>query len=102
MSFGWKYKPCRTSLAPPNDRNDEMHGPATPKFSNDEGAAEIRIGVKEFECIGATAPHDHPHIFLDMGRARSEEHTSELQSLMRISYAVFCLKKKTLYKSKPT
>src|SRR3546814_1906505 len=30
---------------------------------------------------------------------RSEEHTSELQSLMRISYPVFCLKKKTLYKS---
>src|SRR3546814_2010456 len=28
-------------------------------------------------------------------RPRSEEHTSELQSLMRISYAVFCLKKKT-------
>src|SRR3546814_4699322 len=30
---------------------------------------------------------------------RSEEHTSELQSLMRISYAVFCLKKKTKYKT---
>src|SRR3546814_5425577 len=30
------------------------------------------------------------------GRRRSEEHTSELQSLMRISYAVFCLKKKKL------
>src|SRR3546814_6696959 len=30
----------------------------------------------------------------DPDRARSEEHTSELQSLMRISYAVFCLKKK--------
>src|SRR3546814_496449 len=29
------------------------------------------------------------------GKSRSEEHTSELQSLMRISYAVFCLKKKT-------
>src|SRR3546814_3384845 len=29
-----------------------------------------------------------------LGDARSEEHTSELQSLMRISYAVFCLKKK--------
>src|SRR3546814_9404125 len=28
------------------------------------------------------------------GKVRSEEHTSELQSLMRISYAVFCLKKK--------
>src|SRR3546814_6618415 len=35
-------------------------------------------------------------------RGRSEEHTSELQSLMRISYAVFCLKKKnnTTYKKK--
>src|SRR3546814_9784519 len=31
----------------------------------------------------------------ELGKARSEEHTSELQSLMRISYAVFCLKKKT-------
>src|SRR3546814_2063561 len=31
-------------------------------------------------------------------RARSEEHTSELQSLMRISYAVFCLKKKKNHK----
>src|SRR3546814_5747942 len=30
---------------------------------------------------------------------RSEEHTSELQSLMRISYAVFCLKKKTAYQT---
>src|SRR3546814_4348645 len=30
-----------------------------------------------------------------MRKLRSEEHTSELQSLMRISYAVFCLKKKT-------
>src|SRR3546814_7729635 len=44
----------------------------------------------------------HPHIasvdrrHRDEGKlvARSEEHTSELQSLMRISYAVFCLKKK--------
>src|SRR3546814_4166586 len=32
-------------------------------------------------------------------RIRSEEHTSELQSLMRISYAVFCLKKKTQSRS---
>src|SRR3546814_10369098 len=31
---------------------------------------------------------------VDDGNVRSEEHTSELQSLMRISYAVFCLKKK--------
>src|SRR3546814_4871531 len=34
----------------------------------------------------------------EFGLVRSEEHTSELQSLMRISYAVFCLKKKTLNK----
>src|SRR3546814_7852901 len=33
---------------------------------------------------------------------RSEEHTSELQSLMRISYAVFCLKKKKIYTLKST
>src|SRR3546814_13882482 len=35
-------------------------------------------------------------------RSRSEEHTSELQSLMRISYAVFCLKKKKKKKKKET
>src|SRR3546814_1258031 len=35
-------------------------------------------------------------------RAKSEEHTSELQSLMRISYAVFCLKKKTTINITPT
>src|SRR3546814_10435564 len=34
-------------------------------------------------------------------KLRSEENTSELQSLMRISYAVFCLKKKKQYKKKP-
>src|SRR3546814_5469908 len=34
-----------------------------------------------------------------LGIARSEEHTSELQSLMRISYAVFCLKKKKTQKN---
>src|SRR3546814_1435150 len=32
--------------------------------------------------------------FVELANQRSEEHTSELQSLMRISYAVFCLKKK--------
>src|SRR3546814_7657862 len=35
-------------------------------------------------------------------RVRSEEHTSELQSLMRISYAVFCLKKKNQIKTEQT
>src|SRR3546814_3309495 len=36
-----------------------------------------------------------PDVVLEHALARSEEHTSELQSLMRISYAVFCLKKTT-------
>src|SRR3546814_7089829 len=38
----------------------------------------------------------------DVGAGRSEEHTSELQSLMRISYAVFCLKKKNTQNDKNT
>src|SRR3546814_2570202 len=38
----------------------------------------------------------------ELGRARSEEHTSELQSLMRISYAVFCLKKQNKTRSAKT
>src|SRR3546814_4493182 len=41
-----------------------------------------------------------PALSLILARTRSEEHTSELQSLMRISYAVFCLKKKNNYKKK--
>src|SRR3546814_3627926 len=39
------------------------------------------------------------HVREAAGAIRSEEHTSELQSLMRISYAVFCLKKKTKKKN---
>src|SRR3546814_14215932 len=42
-------------------------------------------------------PGQPAHLFLPYGPiGRSEEHTSELQSLMRISYAVFCLKKKNI------
>src|SRR3546814_10590989 len=44
------------------------------------------------EVTGALAGHSPGMVRLD--RQRSEEHTSELQSLMRISYAVFCLKQK--------
>src|SRR3546814_5204407 len=39
--------------------------------------------------------HADRQLRVELLEARSEEHTSELQSLMRISYAVFCLKKKT-------
>src|SRR3546814_7431301 len=51
--------------------------------------AQIEAAVRS---IGSRYPYDdieHQEVTL-----RSEEHTSELQSLMRISYAVFCLKKK--------
>lgn len=36
---------------------------------NQPGAPSVRIGVKEFMCIGALPPFDHPHIFIDMGEA---------------------------------
>src|SRR3546814_6289549 len=48
-----------------------------------------RAGRAIGKSLGAQ-PHK-----IDIVACRSEEHTSELQSLMRISYAVFCLKKKT-------
>src|SRR3546814_6741792 len=54
-----------------------------------EGALLARLGGDEF---GVIVPAADP---LAGWKLRSEEHTSELQSLMRISYAVFCLKKKT-------
>jgi uncharacterized Zn-finger protein len=38
-----------------------------PHLHNDAGAAIIHVGAKEFMCIGASAPFDHPHIYLDMG-----------------------------------
>src|SRR3546814_3637792 len=47
--------------------------------------------------VSAAQPDDHPAapvVRFDVDVPRSEEHTSELQSLMRISYAVFCLTKK--------
>src|SRR3546814_10671654 len=37
---------------------------------------------------------------IELGRGRSEEHTTELQSLMRSSYAVFCMTKKNITKQK--
>src|SRR3546814_7883305 len=45
------------------------------------------------ERVVVSQLHRSPGVFFDHDK-RSEEHTSELQSLMRISYAVFCLKKK--------
>jgi uncharacterized Zn-finger protein len=38
-----------------------------PHFHNDPGVPAIHLGSREFMCIGATPPFDHPHVFLDMG-----------------------------------
>src|SRR3546814_6386809 len=53
-------------------------------------AAGLALGV-EVSIVTDSVP---PRSFQRTWTVRSEEHTSELQSLMRISYAVFCLKKK--------
>jgi len=38
-----------------------------PDFANDTGVDRIKVGVHEFNCMGARPPYDHPHIYLDMG-----------------------------------
>src|SRR3546814_9108075 len=61
-----------------------------------ECAAQLlHEGGRSRQCAAAN-PSDHRFSVGTLARKvnRSEEHTSELQSLMRISYAVFCLKKK--------
>src|SRR3546814_5027245 len=59
--------------------------PAVLSVTDAEGTT-LRDALTAFGCA--------PDAIADEARPRSEEHTSELQSLMRISYAVFCLKKK--------
>src|SRR3546814_4113879 len=76
--------------------------PYTTLFRSDDAwnRGEFRIGLAvvtiELDVGGARGFADDQH---DDSRlaARSEEHTSELQSLMRISYAVFCLTKTITY-----
>src|SRR3546814_9565684 len=84
--------PCRgvgSSRACPIRRGTgERCGPHELPWSHD-----LPFGIRDSAVRRGEAPGESgrasPHT-----RARSEEHTSELQSLMRISYAVFCLKKK--------
>jgi len=40
---------------------------SVPHFHNSEGLGRIEIGSKEFQCVGALPPFDHPHIYIDMG-----------------------------------
>jgi len=46
-----------------------MADQVVPHLQNDAGVTTIAIGVREFMCIGAKPPFDHPHVYLDMGDA---------------------------------
>src|SRR3546814_4628980 len=67
-------------------RSDHLGGESRPKVDHFGNRAAAAV---EFDPVGGDSMDP-------VGVDRSEEHTSELQSLMRISYAVFCLKKKIL------
>src|SRR3546814_2704668 len=103
-------------LRPPRSTRTDTLFPYTTLFRSDEiveaecgGGPKIHVGLLDalqqtetrIVYYRSNRRHDH-HRRADRFAAlqisashRSEEHTSELQSLMRISYAVFCLKKKT-------
>src|SRR3546814_5216886 len=69
---------------------DEVVG-KQPLIDVDAGAPVTRRYFREGNLLARAIPAGYQAISI-----RSEEHTSELQSLMRISYAVFCLKKKQI------
>src|SRR3546814_715682 len=79
-------------------KNYDFNAPAPEKGMST--GAKTALGILGAIVIGTViheATDDDDHDDRGRGRDRSEEHTSELQSLMRISYAVFCLKKKTTH-----
>src|SRR3546814_1544865 len=103
------------SLAPLNSQSGDpdLHQWFTPfwaaeMFANDVLDGLGHVGVIEPSCgtgsfLSAIPQHLPAYgvdIDPDIAAVRSEEHTSELQSLMRISYAVFCLKKKKKHRDK--
>src|SRR3546814_7421835 len=67
-------------------------GVALPRQDSLDAARLRRLHTTHIQVMHQGA--DTPQTRLIQTKTRSEEHTSELQSLMRISYAVFCLKKK--------
>src|SRR3546814_7238838 len=94
---------------PPRSTRTDTLFPYTTLFRS-SGARRIAFGGDERPPapLAGDDPHFRPRPprgfgpGLILGLARSEEHTSELQSLMRISYAVFCLKKKKDRTYEPT
>src|SRR3546814_9412983 len=83
------------------DRHDDEPGGREGEEPQDEGQLRARKPHHHLMCDELAAAGKIAGVALDIAarammgqRDRSDEHTSELQSLMRISYAVFCLKKK--------
>src|SRR3546814_7817538 len=72
----------------------EGHAPdGTPEAVSVTGARRLALGVQWHPEYKPLQNDFSTRLFRAFSEARSEEHTSERQSLMRISYAVFCLKK---------
>src|SRR3546814_7184181 len=93
-----------TTLCRSPQRSHFSHSPSgTLRFLGAPGSVRMRAGITFFSqdmrsvYLGAAGPR-RPESLAHGAIQRSEEHTSELQSLMRISYAVFCLKKKKNHK----
>src|SRR3546814_951953 len=85
---------------PPRSTRPDALFPYTTLFRSLRTHMLVCVGAALFMIVSIEGFGDalhHPNVSLDPSDDevhRSEEHTSELQSLMRISYAVFCLKKK--------
>src|SRR3546814_11265926 len=76
-------------LRPPRSTRTDTLFPYTTLFRS-----VPRDGWASSSCLRIASASGFVRQRVGASRSRSEEHTSELQSLMRISYAVFCLKKK--------
>src|SRR3546814_975310 len=74
-----------------------LRGLGSWRFDQAVRLGEVRCGIPQGQELRRSQKCFHPDGG-DGRETRSEEHTSELQSLMRISYAVFCLTKKTRIK----
>ena len=65
--MGGRAAMVRRDIRIPRFRSEIMADHIVPHFHNDPGVAVIEIGAREFMCVGARPPLDHPHVFLDMG-----------------------------------
>src|SRR3546814_19629611 len=82
---------------PPRSTRTDTLFPYTTLFRSPGGGLHLRRPAGDrlrYRRLCRAQPRRHRSAARHSRRYRSEEHTSELQSLMRISYAVFCLKKK--------